>query len=50
MTPEQCCFPGVISESQHTRCAHRALPGLAGGVAPSTPWKGKRPNHESGKP
>ena len=37
---------GAISESQHTRCAHRALPGLAGGYAPSTPWKnakGKRP-------
>ena len=30
---------GVISESQHTRCAHRALPGLAGGAAPSTPQK-----------
>ena len=36
------CFV-AISESQHTRCAHRALPGLAGGSAPSTPCKGKRP-------
>ena len=34
---------GVISKSQHTRCAHRALPGLAGGFAPSTPSKGKKP-------
>jgi len=30
------CF-GAISESQHTRCTHRVLRELAGGVAPSTP-------------
>jgi len=46
------CFclpsPGAISESQHTRCAHRALPGLVGGSAPSTPCKGK--SHADRKP
>ena len=39
----QFCLPssGTISESQHTRCAHRALPELACGSAPSTPERQK---------
>jgi len=32
-------FSGAISESQHTRCVHRTLPGLAGAFRPSPPIK-----------
>jgi hypothetical protein len=45
-SPCEACFcsasPGVKSESQHTRCTHRVLPGLAGGAAPSTPENAER--------
>jgi hypothetical protein len=40
---------GTISESQHTRCAHRALRALAGGAAPSTPKKQRGQSHAIGK-
>ncbi len=43
------CVPtyGVKGEGQPTRCGHTLtrcpLPGLAGGFAPSTPFKAQRP-------
>jgi hypothetical protein len=45
-SPCEACFcsasPGVKSESQHTRCTHRVLPGLAGACRPSTPENAER--------
>ena len=45
---ERCVLTyGVKGEGQPTRCGHTLtrcpLPGLAGGFAPSTPFKAQRP-------